>query len=167
MISVTSKMSQSDFIKFNYYLSYTKPIMLILTLLGYVFLILTGLHFMGMKGIMPISPLYVGPFGAVIGIYAPISLYFRSRKLFLDNQFLQDDFKYDFDEAGITITCDAFNVNTEWDKIYRIRKLNNWILIYQTQVSANLIMIESFKPGDYDRLKDLVLNKASNVKADF
>lgn len=85
----------------------------------------------------------------------PISIYFLTKKSFNTNQILQSEVVYEFLPDKLLITTQYSNADIPWDKMYKIRELKDWFLIYHSNKLANLIPKRSFNTQEIVQVKDL------------
>jgi hypothetical protein len=85
----------------------------------------------------------------------PISIYFLARKSFNTNQILQDKVVYEFLTDKLLITTQYSSASIPWDKMYKIRELKDWFLIYHSNKLANLIPKRLFNTQEIIQVKDL------------
>jgi len=109
------------------------------------------LYFLGFN--IPVSeppylPLVLGSF-LVLGF--PILIYFNVKRDFYSNKSLREEISYEFGEKGFRQTGETFSAEVNWNSVFKIVELRNWILIYQSKMLMCPIHKESF---DTDQLKD-------------
>jgi len=135
--------------------------MVFMLILGYLFITLAILYYFGLKQFFSSDPLFLLIFGLVVSVYVPISIYFKSKKLFSSHQRIQELITYQFHENGVNVTGESFNSNFDWEKLYKIKKVRNWLLLYQSKIVANIIKLDSFENNDYEKLRKFL--KAKNL----
>jgi len=94
----------------------------------------------------------------------PISIYWSAKRSFSTNKRLQEKIIYEFTNENIIIKGETFNSELNWSKTYRIMELNNWILIYQSRLTANVIPKKSFD-SQLATFKEII--RSNNIKAKF
>ena len=138
-ITISTQISQGDYLKLSYLLTYRKPILIFCSIAGLGMLVLSLLHFAGLymvDGQTPYIPLVAGFFMAV---YLPFAVYRNSNKTYTSNRLLQEKINYQFDLERINVIGESFKSEIEWKNIYKILELKNWVLIYQNSAVANLV----------------------------
>jgi hypothetical protein len=158
--------TQLDFKKYlnlMYGLTYRKAWTIIITISGLVMLIGSILYFVGYPVPVdnpPFAQLIIG----LLVIFIPFSVYFNSRKNFSSAGRLKEKMIYEFTNDKIIITGETFKTEMNWSRLYKIQELKNWILIYQSRTSANIIPKDSFGDKLID-FKKLVIE--NNIKRNF
>gem|GEM_PF-690254 len=146
-------------------LTYRKPIMVFVTFAGLTMLFSSIFYFIGFKIPMDNPPYYQLATGFGTVILVPFSIYRSAKKNFTTYGRLQEKIFYEFTQDQIKISGETFNSEFSWDKTYKILELNNWILIYQNRIAANIIPKESFGEN-LDEFKRYVKNKP-RIKNNF
>jgi len=168
-INIVSKLSLNDYIKSNFRISYLKVLNIMIGILGFLFLFVGGamaLHDM----VYPnparesSSSYFVFFYGLALVLYVPVKVYFSSKNIFKSNQRIQEEMTYEFSEKEIKTTGTSFNSGFDWNKLYKIRRVKNILLLYQGKQVANFINLDSVSEVDYNRLKELILSKKLNIK---
>jgi len=103
-------------------------------------------------------------YGLALVLYVPVKVYFSSKNIFKSNQRIQEEMTYEFSEKDIKTTGTSFNSGFDWNKLYKIRRVKNILLLYQGKQVANFINLDSVSEVDYNRLKELILSKKLNIK---
>lgn len=172
-ITISTQISQGDYLKLSYLLTYRKPIIIFCTIAGAVMLTFSLLHFAGLYMVdiqSPYIPLVAGFFMAV---YIPIAVYRNAIKTFRSNKLLQERINYLFDLEKVSVQGESFNSELAWKNIHKILELKNWVLIYQNSAVANLVPKKSMRGEQLSDFKKLIhevterhkiLNKKKKVK---
>jgi hypothetical protein len=168
-IKIFSKLGLNDYIRLNFQISFTKVMYIIMSILGVLLVLIAG----GLLMHDLIYPNHTGDhssacfvfiYGLALVVYLPTAIYFRSRKIFSTNQRIQEEMMYEFSETGIKITGISFNSQYDWSKIFKIKRVNNILLLFQDKLVANIINLDTVNATDYNRLKELILSKKLNIK---
>lgn len=146
-----------------YTMTYRKPIMIFLTIVGMVMFGGSVFYFLGFQVPVDSPPYFQLVFGFFIVAFIPFSIYRTGKKNFYSHGRLHEKIIYEFTDEEIKQMGETFSLNTGWTKIYKIQERNNWILIYQSRQLFNLIPKESF--GDrLPEFKELVRSKGIAAK---
>jgi hypothetical protein len=150
MIKIKQQINFDDFKTVNFELlkNKIKNKTIIIILLGFIYL------FVNFK------------FKAISFIFIiPIFLYFINKGVknsFNSNSKIQENIIYEFFEDKLKITGETYNGETNWDKIYKIEELKNYVLIYENLTSCYIIKKESFNE-QYGEFKQIIKNQ-NNIK---
>jgi len=158
-ILIESKLIFKDYLKLMYVLTYRKPVIIIITIIGILSLIMSLLYFGGIK--MPYkSPPYSQLFfGIVIVFLFPVLIYISAKRMFASSARLQERITYEFTDEIIRVTGESFKSEMDWMKIYKIVELKSWFLIYQNKRAANLIAKETLR-DQQGAFKKLIQSKS-------
>jgi hypothetical protein len=160
---IETKLEFKKYLKLMYLLTYRKVWTIVITVIGIVMLIGSILYFIGYPVPVenpPFAQLIVG----LLVILIPVSVYLSSRKNFISAGKLQEKMTYEFTYDKIIITGETFKTEMTWTRLYKIQEFKNWILIYQSKTTANVIPKESFGEG-LTEFKRLVIE--NNIKCNF
>ena len=166
-IKIISKLRLNDYLKMIFRISISRYI--ILGSIGILCMFISALLFIhSMSHPNPSSDnstyYFLFLYGLILIVWLPIKSYFSSKKVFSTNKRIQEETTYEFSEIEIKSTGESFKSQYDWNKIFKIRKVNNLLLLYQDKMVANIINLDKVSQNDYDRLKDLILSKKLNVK---
>lgn len=158
MITITARLSKSDFVKASLLLAYRKPTYIISTLLVLIVLIIdVTLSMLTRGGITPaIIPL------VVILLVLPTLVAFSAVRLYRSNELYKDTFRYDFTADYFLITTSKSEGKLSLSALPKVVKAGGWLFVYQNTVSANVIPLRAFSGEQLQQLKSLL--KENNVK---
>ncbi|MFN3755145.1 YcxB family protein [Flavobacterium sp.] len=162
---IKTKIDTKKYLKLMFYLTYKKPLIILMHLIGVVTFIYSLLYFSGIIILeeMPLIPLI---FGFIMTFMIPISLYKNFKKNFLSNKRIQENIEYEFTNVKMKIIGESFNSELELNKVHKIVELKNWFLIYQSEQVANLIPTENLNENEVKVLREIFRNQ-SNVKLEL
>lgn len=100
--------------------------------------------------------------GALFLFGIPGLSYYGARRNFNTSPRLTESITYEFTMETLKITGESFSSEMNWDKVYKVKELKDWILIYQNRMVANLIPKESFD-NNLSEFKSIV-EKHSSIK---
>jgi hypothetical protein len=161
---IETKLDFNGYLKLMYTLTYRKPIVIFLTIIGWTMFIGSILYFMGFNIPADSPPYFHVCFGFFVVAILPFSIYWSGKKNFASNSRIQERIVYEFIDDKIKITGETFNSELGWEQTYKIKELKNWILIFQNRQSANILPKEAFG----EKLNDFrMLVKSKHVKANL
>jgi hypothetical protein len=156
-ITITTKLDFKKYSNLMFRLTYRKPMMIVLTILGFIMLITAILYFVGIPipfSSTPFFPLFFG----VYTLLLPLFIYRTSRKNFSTHKRLHEQITYEFNDGKILITGESFKSEMDWVSLYQIGELPNWILLYQNRMIASVIPKDAFGDKLLD-FKNFVISK--------
>lgn len=159
---VETKLDFNKYLKLNYMLTYRKPIIILITIIGFTLFTGSIFYFLGFNIPVDSPPYTQFLFGFSAIVILPFFIYWNVKKNFYSHGRLQEKIIYEFTDEKIKITGESFNSELDWEKIYKITEFKNWILIYENIQIANILTKESFG----EKIKDFrMLIKSKNVNA--
>lgn len=160
-MKIQTKLEFKEYLRLLFILTYKRPIVIIVTLLGVAIIAMSLLYFTNI--ILPNSFEHIIQLilGIFIITYLPFSVWLGAKRTFKTHKLIQETIIYDFQENNVTITGETFNSEIELDKLYRILELKDWFLLYHNNRLMNIVT----KPQDSVEIEKLrsILNKV-NVK---
>jgi hypothetical protein len=72
------------------------------------------------------------------------------------NARIKETIEYNFGDKYLEVKGDSFSSQLTWDKIYRVTRTKNWLLIWQSRQVANVIPLRDIWAGDVTRLKEIL-----------
>ncbi len=151
-MTVTSKLSEKDYINASFVLLYSRTTMKLFTGFVLFFLLVSLLTlFFPVKGastsvIMPLLMLIV----------FPLMTYLGARRNYRANKRAGETVEYHFDESRLIVRGESFSTEASWDKVYRVTKTKNWIFIWQNRQIANPIPRKVWQEKDFAALKEIL-----------
>jgi hypothetical protein len=101
----------------------------------------------------PYTQLFIG---LVFSFVIPGSVYMQAKRNFNSNIRLKEPITYRFTNDMIYIYGESFKTEMTWDKLYVIKELNNWILIYSNKINAHVIPKDSFSESQLRGFREMV-----------
>jgi hypothetical protein len=163
-MTIETKLDFKRYLKLMYTLTYLKPIMIFLTLIGIIMFIFSILHFLKFNIHVDGPPFFQLFFGFLVIAILPFSIYRNARKNFSSHGRLQEKIIYEFTDEKIKVTGETFKSEMDWTGTHKIVELKEWILIYQNRLIANIIPKDSF--GE-DLVEFKILAKGKGIKTKF
>ncbi|MBC3541124.1 YcxB family protein [Rufibacter sediminis] len=152
-ISLTTQLSEQEYIKANLYLVYRKWTgkfflgMGLFTLLCVLFLYFTG----ALTDIPWVGLL----FGFYFTLGFPGQIYFAAKKSYKTDKRVSEPMVYDFNRENIQITGESFQTKLSWDKVYSLTESKAWVLLWSTPQVANIIPKRDFSPAQLRFFKEI------------
>jgi len=154
-MDIKTQLSEKDFIKVNFLLLYKKKFAKIITAMAIFVLIIsiiTGLN----------NPKYLSftqiIFPIAMMIWLPLLTYFSAKKNFSSNKRISEVIEYKFEKDFLDIKGESFSSQLSWDKIYKVNKTKNWVLIWQNSQVTNVIPRRNLWEGEVTGLKEILNN---------
>lgn len=158
---IKTQLTQKDFINGSLVLLYSKWNLKIIS-------IIAGLMFIASLVIFAAGPQYGDPTSSMLvslfmALWLPGLTYFSAKKNYNTNSRASEPIEYTFEENAMTITGSSFNATLSWNKFYKVSKTKNWVLIWQTSKSANLIPRRDITDNEIGYLKKIITsNRVKN-----
>ena len=136
-MKIKTQIQFKDYIKLQYVLNYQNYFILFSTVFVALAFSLQLQQFM--EGSADSDAVFWLIFLGTYIFVRPIAIYFRAKKKFDTYQIMQGEITYEFLTDKMIITSLYSNSEIPWDKIYKVRELKSWFLIYQSSSLANLV----------------------------
>lgn len=158
-MTINTHLSQTDYVKANLVLLYSKWSMKFITGVG-IFMFLGSL----------LTLFYDEQYGSgstilvafFIMSWIPALTWFNARRNYSTNNRISEPIDYTIENESLTVKGESFTVTLTWDKLYRVSKTKNWVLIWQSKQVANLIPRKNFDDIQIGYLKNILVKH--NVK---
>ena len=149
---IKTALSEKDFIQISFLLLYQKPAILILNALAVGFFVFSGvLYFLNItnngSGLITATAMLL----AFPGI-----TYFNAKKTYTLNPRLNETVWYSFEDRFLKMKGASFNSELSWDKIHKVTRSKNWLLIWQTKDFANAIKMNEVDEEHLTQLKNIL-----------
>jgi YcxB-like protein len=132
-----SQMDFPAFVKANFILSYKRPAMIIMSILG-VFMLIMAIPYYLETGEMK-TLIWQLILGGYFLILLPLIIYLKSKKLFHSKSRLTERMEWTVDYEWIAIKGETFESKMTWDKVYKVLETKEMFLVYQSKLVANFI----------------------------
>ena len=150
-ISIKTKLTEKDYIRFNLYQYYKSWQIKLLTIFGLV--LLAGLLIFYLSGLTNFDYIFSLSFGVTITVLVPLMMIFNSKKNFKLNTQLQEEITYEFVNDLLLITGESFNAQLATDKLFKLSFSKKWFLIYPSPQIVNIIPIHNINVEQINYLK--------------
>jgi hypothetical protein len=141
-MTITSRLTQKDFINANLVLLYSRIFVKIMTgIILLIFLSGIALEISGKNrsGIQPI----LTPF--IILTVLPVSTYFAAKKNFNSDKRIGEQIEYTFNREDLFVKGESFHAQLSIEKIFKVTQTKNWLLVWQSKQIANVIPKEQHR----------------------
>ena len=162
MIEFTVHLSLKEYQKANYTILYKRPLAIIVTSLGVLFMCLAIAGFLFSFWLSSQDPLVNFILGFCWCTYLPLSVYFRSKKVFASNKLMQEEVKWTVDEDSIKLQGQTYKSEFNWPGINRIQLLKDFMIIYMSKSTMYIIPRKSFHT-DEEAQRLLEIAKKNNI----
>lgn len=100
---------------------------------------------------------------AAVFVFIIIRSYFRLKNAFFSNKKIQEEIIYTFTEEKVQTKGETFEGDFAWNTVYKIKETTDWLLIYQSKTTMNMVPKKYFSDSQISELRNII--KKSNVKA--
>lgn len=100
---------------------------------------------------------------AVIPIWIPIASLFTVWRGYKTAHSINEQITYDFSNEGYISTGESFTCTTKWTKIYKVKILKGWLILYHNRFAANMIKVGTADEENIELLKKFL--KSENLRA--
>lgn len=100
---------------------------------------------------------------AAVFVFIIIRSYFRLKNAFFSNKKIQEEIIYTFTEEKVQTKGETFEGDFAWNTVYKIKETKDWLLIYQSKITMNMVPKKYFSDSQISELRNII--KKSNVKA--
>jgi hypothetical protein len=156
-VTVHARLSETEFIKANYYLLYRNWSTKLITGLG-VFLIVLSL-FTAISNLVRSTGSPDTYFGLFLGLFFALgsraTVYFTAKRNYRSGRF-SENMTYVFTPEEIQIIGESFSSKFTWSKIYRVTENKTWVLIWQSRQQAHFIPKRDFTAEGLLRFQEIV-----------
>ena len=140
-------------------LTFKNPIIIYCGFLGMSFLIAALLN--------PAENALTGIVIGAIFIFIPFVSALQAKRNYNSNKNLKEIIVYEFNVDNIIITGETFKSTQRWSSLYKIKELNDWILLYTNKIVAICIPKSAFSSeSELKAVLSFALN-ASGVKKEL
>jgi len=100
---------------------------------------------------------------AAVFVFIIIRSYFRLKNAFFSNKKIQEEIVYTFTDEKVQTKGETFEGDFAWNTVYKIKETKDWLLIYQSKTTMNMVPKKYFSDSQISELTNMI--KKSNVKA--
>jgi hypothetical protein len=155
---IKTKLTRQDFINTNFIVLYSKPAIRLFTVvvsLAFIFSTLSAMLSGRISLVEIVLPL-------IMLCILPLIIYFNAGRVYASSRMSQA-IEYTFDDNYFTLKGETFNGHMSWDKIYKVTKTRNWLLIWQNKYIASPIPKRDSTDEEMKVIKEILKkNKVRN-----
>lgn len=154
-MTIKTRISKKEYVKLLYGLTYKKPMILfILCIAAAVLLWIIGYYTHMLPVPKPTFYQYVTLM--IITVIQPFTIYKTILKNYNTSSHLKEELKIECTTECIKVKGESFYTEFTWAKMYKVVELKDWFVIYQNNLSANLIPKKSFLPHQVNEFKQML-----------
>lgn len=158
-IAIETKTDFNSYLRLMYTLIYQKPLMIIITVLGFLFLLVPLLYFAGLLRFLSGPPWFMLAFGLGTSLILPYSVYRQLSRIYNKNKVLQEKIIYIFEDTGVGIIGETFSQQLSWNQVKRVRRVGAWLMMYHDEAEANIIPLTGFSEAQLQSFRVLLSSK--------
>ncbi|MEY3442734.1 MAG: hypothetical protein RLZZ519_1015 [Bacteroidota bacterium] len=155
-IQIETQMELKDFMRLIFFLTYRRPMVLIVTILGFF---VTGWGILALAGIIEFSafsPGFTLFYGLFFLFWIPVAAYFRGKKQYASSKRSQELRKFEFTMQAIHMESESSNNEYKWASVYEVRFSGKWLLIFLSRSEAIFIPQNAFTAEKLAAFRTLV-----------
>jgi hypothetical protein len=150
-MKISVKLTQREYIKLMFFVTYKKPVILIMNLIGILSITYFTVDLVnGGNGLINIF------FWLIMLIGLPLSVYLQAVKNYKSSPIIKEVIQYEILSEKIKITSNSFNSEFQWGKIYKVEESKDWFLIYHNNLTANILPKYTFANTDIEAFKTIL-----------
>jgi hypothetical protein len=162
--SITCQFTLKEYRKIYYRLLYGKIGMIILSIFSVLYLIGSCILWFTHNNVILNSDYYLfATMIGVLGIWIPLFSLYTIYRNFKTAYRLNELITYNFSDEGYTSTGESFNSTVNWEKVYKVKVIKGWLILYHSRMLANIIKTERVDEEHIESLKKFL--QAGNFKA--
>lgn len=100
---------------------------------------------------------------AAVFVFIIIRSYFRLKNAFYSNKKIQEEIVYTFTDEKVQTKGETFEGDFAWNTVYKIKETKDWLLIYQSKTTMNMVPKKYFSQSEIIELRKII--EKNNVKA--
>lgn len=100
---------------------------------------------------------------AAVFVFIIIRSYFRLKNAFYSNKKIQEEIVYTFTDEKVQTKGETFEGDFAWNTVYKIKETKDWLLIYQSKTTMNMVPKKYFSQSEIIELRKII--GKNNVKA--
>ncbi len=152
-MQIKTRLTESDFVKVNFVLLLKRPGLKIAV--GIILLLMIYSAYLQItyeKGVY--LDMFIWPL--ILLIVLPLLTYIGARVNYKSNARIKETIEYQFENDYLVVNGESFTSRLTWQKIYKVTKTKDWLLIWQSRQVANVIPLRDVWEGDMEKLKEIL-----------
>ncbi len=150
---IKTQLSESEFINVSLALMYRKSATKTIAMVAFIFLLIAIGGFVASPGQANKLSLIV-PLAMLTAL--PLSVYFGSKKAYQTNMQLRETVLFEIDKDKLLVSGETYSIAYQWNMIYKVTQLKNWIFIWQDKQRILPIAAKDVWGGQIAELKDIL-----------
>jgi hypothetical protein len=159
-VKIESEINQDEYIRLLFLITYRKPPVIIISLLGIIMTLVPVLYFLKIYTAIDSPPFIPLTSGVLITVVFPLSIYLMARRNFRIDELLRQPIRYTFTMDKIFLKGLTFDVTIGWDKIHKVKRLNKWLLLYRDRARVEFMIKNTFNDHEQNEFDRIVKLKA-------
>ncbi|HEY4197285.1 MAG TPA: YcxB family protein [Mucilaginibacter sp.] len=151
--SIQHQLTSKEYRRLSFTLTYQKWFVILVNALALLYIVLLIIT-KGKIGDNDISSF--GLVAVILSIWYPIAVVILVRRQYKSNYRLQEVINYDFSNEGYIVTGESFNSKLDWGKVYKVKIIKGWLLLYSNRTVANLIKVGAEDENNIEMLKEFL-----------
>lgn len=157
-MTVKTHITLKDFLNFN--IKNSLPRIIIFSFIILVFLVLNLYNTENdTQNILQSASIWF----AAVFVFIIIRSYFRLKNAFYSNKKIQEEIVYTFTDEKVQTKGETFEGDFAWNTVYKIKETKDWLLIYQSKTTMNMVPKKYFSQSEIIELRKII--EKNNVKA--
>lgn len=163
-VKVSTQLTFDDFKRYNFYLLYRNKAMWILRIIGGIIILFA------IMALFSDAPSLIDIFtsllmGLILIGVSPLMILLFAKRNFSSNKELREPIAYEFDEQFVSSSNAYAQTKTPWSNFFKVAVTKNWLVLYRSRQTANIIPRRYFTQQQIETIKQHVLS--NKVKATF
>jgi len=156
-LTLTTFIKPSDYRKFHYCLFYRKPLMIGISIFGFLMWLVIPLYFINPEltyGKFPFTQTFIALM-TTVGL--PLFLYWNTNRVYRSNAKFREEIVYKLNESWLTIEGNGFMNRISWEEIDKIVETKSWFIIHQNKLAAHLLIKQSLTDDEISHFRNYIL----------
>lgn len=167
--SIQYQLPYKDYAKLSFNLLFRKPTIIIYTVLGVLSVMTFAVSFA--QGQFPSFNVMSGDWSfqgtLIFSVFLTLNLsltFFYTRSVYKSNARLNEIITYTFTPERFETAGDSFTATHNWNKVYKVRTLKSFLLIYHSRATFSIVRIPAENQAEVTELKTLLKSSGYKIK---
>lgn len=157
-MEIVSKISEKEYVSVVFTTLWMKRAIKFCTIIFILVFILSSFNVAVLKTADPVSLLFPLIFLSVFSG----SIYLGAKRTFKTDGRISETVRYIFNDTKLIIQGESFESIFSWDKVHKVSRSKNWLLIWQSNAMVNAISMSAVDEQILDYLRGIL--NANKVK---
>ena len=156
---IQSKISEKEYVNTILRLTYRKPLILYITIVGILMLIyslLERFHLMSTNNSGPFTSEMRIVFGFII-LLSPVLTKFQLTKIYKKSPRLHEEIEICFSDERIIMKANTFSATYNWISIVKIEKIGNFLLLYTGKMVAEFVNTDGLRKHQIELIQNKII----------